>query len=125
MVVLMFESNDDNWTVTPEGCIPAVMYGANFTSKYGYEGWTTTVQVVHMKGTGKSRCYITRNRNLHAVNLTELSRGGRKVKENVNSVLGMSRLMRLARHNNWLLNTWYYDTKTNSLEIIKAQEVVG
>ena len=122
---LMSTNYNNNWTVTPKGSVPAIMYGANFTSRYGYNEWTTTVQIVHMKGTGKSRCYTTRNRNLDATNLTELSKGGRKVKENVNSVLGMSRLIRLGHHNNWLINTWFYDTKTNALELIKAQEVIA
>jgi len=121
----MATNYNKDWRVTPKGCVPTVMYGANFTSRYGYNEWTTTIQIVHMKGTGKSRCYITRNRNLDATNLTELSKGGRKIKEDTNSVLGMSRLIKLGHYNNWLINTWYYNSKSRTLELIKAQEVIA
>ena len=89
-------------TDSPHGIVPAWTQDGWFTKKYSYMKHTDrTLHIVY--GKGATVAYMTRQRMLDATTRTELSRGGKKIQQDITPVLSEARCLVLDSINTWML----------------------
>ena len=97
-------------TDSPHGIVPAWTQDGWFTKMYSYMKHTDrTLHIVY--GKGATVAYMTRQRMLDATTRTQLSKGGKKIQQDITPVLSEARLRSWAKTHSITINTWVLEGK--------------
>lgn len=97
-------------TTSPYGLVPAWTSDGWFTKMYSYmQHADRTLHIVY--GKGATIAYMTRGRMLDATTRTELSRGGKKIQQDITPALSEARLRTWAKTHGIQIHTWIREGK--------------